>query len=352
MDREEYGVDDGARLVFLRGQGRETLTLKTSPRRLLMGFLGVGVCPAFCLGLLASQMGLSTASAEAPSLLSSTGIFAGLMDSERAAGFQVLPSAAPAPPALPPPPVVAVAELQVSDMTFRTPEARRGLLRVMSLHLGESISVRPFDEQGMPDPDAFEEIARLWRCRVTGHEQPINPRLVRLLTTLNDIYDRPVHLISGHRVADTLETKSTSQHVAGTAADVRIPGVSAIRLRAVAKALGARGVGLYTHKSFVHVDFRNKRRYFWVYPEVPTDQQRSVGMDENQVAKAEDEAPDERVSNGEGEPAVQPAPPSSQPSIEGQARLDDPSVHSPLMRAPSPENGPIARIHTEAEVRL
>jgi len=33
----------------------------------------------------------------------------------------------------------------------------------------------------------------------------------------------------------------------------------------VAIKLGARGVGLYPEKGFVHVDVRDKQRYFWVW---------------------------------------------------------------------------------------
>jgi hypothetical protein len=44
---------------------------------------------------------------------------------------------------------------------------------------------------------------------------------------------------------------------------VRVPGIGIDELREVALELGARGVGLYTHHRFVHIDFRNQRKYQW-----------------------------------------------------------------------------------------
>jgi uncharacterized protein YcbK (DUF882 family) len=145
----------------------------------------------------------------------------------------------------------------------KTPEHRRGHLRISSLRHGETIDVVPWDAQGARNDDAFAAISHLFRCRITGHEVPANERLIKLLIALNDLYDKPLQLISGHRVPGTIDTSPTSQHVYGTAADVRVPGVSIDELRAVALKLGARGVGLYTEKQFVHIDFRAQAKYQW-----------------------------------------------------------------------------------------
>jgi hypothetical protein len=74
-----------------------------------------------------------------------------------------------------------------------------------------------------------------------------------------------LQLISGHRAPHANGTSPTSQHTLGRAADIRIPGVSIAELKRVAIKLGARGVGLYPEKGFVHVDVREKNRYFWVW---------------------------------------------------------------------------------------
>lgn len=160
-----------------------------------------------------------------------------------------------APPPAPPEPILGLEP--------KTPDHRRGHLRIASLRHGEAIDVVPFDEHGVANEAAFAAISHLFRCRVTGEEVPANERLIKLLVTLNDLYDKPLQLISGHRVPGTIDTSPTSQHVYGTAADVRVPGVTIEELRAVALELGARGVGLYTQKQFVHIDFRVQPKYQW-----------------------------------------------------------------------------------------
>ncbi len=174
----------------------------------------------------------------------------------------------------PAPPTTALAPATVPQTVLArpmaTPEARRGHLRIYSLHHDEYVDVVPYDARGKRNEAAFAALAHVFRCRVTGHEVEISERLVRLLTTINDLYDRPLHLISGHRVAHTIHTSPTSQHTRGTAADVRVPGVPITELREVARKLGARGLGLYTHKRFVHIDFRDRRRYFWSDEAQPT----------------------------------------------------------------------------------
>jgi uncharacterized protein YcbK (DUF882 family) len=140
-------------------------------------------------------------------------------------------------------------------------------LRLQALHLGEGLRVQPFDDAGRPQSQAFDAVRHLMRCRITGEEVPIDPRLVRILVQLNEHYDRPIQLVSGHRTPYVIGTRPTSQHAAGRAADIRIAGVSIEALRSAAMALGARGVGLYPEKDFVHVDVRDKPKYFWVYSE-------------------------------------------------------------------------------------
>lgn len=151
----------------------------------------------------------------------------------------------------------------VLGLTPKTPEHRRGRLRLISFHHNESIDVVPWNEHGERDAAAFAAVANLFRCRVTNHEVPVNERLVKLLTQLGDLYDKPLWLISGHRTPFANDTSPTSEHTLGTAADVRVPGVSTDELQAVALELGARGVGLYSEKQFVHIDFRERRKYQW-----------------------------------------------------------------------------------------
>lgn len=140
-----------------------------------------------------------------------------------------------------------------------------GVLRIQALHLDETLSTRPFDDLLRPDPRAFADVNHLMRCRVTGHEVAMDPKLIAILSQLSTLYGRTLQLISGHRAPHANGTSETSQHTLGRAADIRIPGVSIGELKKVAIKLGARGVGLYPEKGFVHVDVRDKNRYFWIW---------------------------------------------------------------------------------------
>jgi uncharacterized protein YcbK (DUF882 family) len=158
------------------------------------------------------------------------------------------------------------AQVRLPDLS-RADEQASGWLRLEALHLGESLRIRPFDAAGAAQPEALDAVRHLMRCRITGEEVPIDPRLVRILTQISEVYNRPIQLVSGHRKPYVIGTKPTSQHALGRAADIRVPGVGIEQLRALAIRLGARGVGLYPEKGFVHVDVRDKARYFWTYSE-------------------------------------------------------------------------------------
>lgn len=337
MRADDGEAQRGAQLMLLRGDGRAAVTLPLSPMRLLLGFLGVGVCPAFCAGLLASQMGLSGMLEAGPQRMLGASLFHGLVG-DPVSSYEVLAKEhGRRPELLPPPPAESVPEPELDGTEMRTPEERRGRLRVISTHLQEAVDVLPFRPDGTPDVDAFERIAHLWRCRITGHEAPIDPQLVRLLTTLNDIYDRPVFLVSGHRMPNTLGTKKTSQHAAGTAADIKIAGVSAQKLRAKIIALGAKGVGLYPEKGFVHVDFRDKPRYLWVYK---NGEEHSVGT---RLAEVHVEPSEREVDFEDAEPGMGAEP--TVPSTVGQ-----PAPSKPAAQEPEPEEPELP--HRLASLRL
>lgn len=138
------------------------------------------------------------------------------------------------------------------------PDAELGLFAV---NFRELVRVRPFNGDGRPDPVAFGQIARVMRCRRSGRERPIDPRLVVLLADLQERLDaRWLQLISGFRVPGHGHTSPTSFHVRGMAADVRAPGTRLWRLFRTAEVLGAGGVGLYPRRGdrFIHVDVRDE----------------------------------------------------------------------------------------------
>lgn len=184
--------------------------------------------------------------------------------------FRGVRTVVPVPRAMPrPAPVRVTAPEPVRIRPLPQPTAPTGglFLRVNALHLGESINVRAFDEAGVPQEQALAAFQHMMRCRISGEEVPIDSRLVRILAQISALYDRSIQLVSGHRKPHVLGTKPTSQHALGRAADIRVAGVGIEELRDVAIRLGARGVGLYPEKGFIHVDVREKPRYFWTYSE-------------------------------------------------------------------------------------
>lgn len=190
-----------------------------------------------------------------------------------------------------------------------------GVLRLQALHLGETLSARPFDDLLRPDPRAFSDVNHLMRCRVTGNEVEMDPRLVGILAQLSTIYGRTLQLVSGHRAPLANGTSPTSQHTLGRAADIRIPGVRIDDLRKVAIKLGARGVGIYPDKGFVHIDVRDKQRYYWQYTARGGEQ---ADLGSVRPSRAGRPAPDEETATeGAGEePELGAASPEHAPAAE------------------------------------
>lgn len=87
--------------------------------------------------------------------------------------------------------------------------------------------------------------------------------LVELLQQIREHFGKPLIVESAYRTGCSLQEGSASDnsHSVGGAADIRITGVSLIKLAAYAEYLGAGGVGLYM--DYVHVDGRKLKAY-WV----------------------------------------------------------------------------------------
>lgn len=204
-----------------------------------------------------------------------------------------------------------------------------GVLRIQALHLDETLSTRPFDDLLRPDARAFADVNHLMRCRVTGHEVDMDPKLIAILSQLSTIYGRTLQLISGHRAPHANGTSETSQHTLGRAADIRIPGVSIGELKKVAIKLGARGVGLYPEKGFVHVDVRDKNRYFWIWT-ARAGEQADMGWPVQTRASRHSHAEAAAASDEGGEEGDQgaTAPEVESHDHEGEADMASPSART------------------------
>ncbi len=151
----------------------------------------------------------------------------------------------------------------VPQVPLPTPLLSGKSLPLFDINAGRALKVTPFDQEGVANPEAFAKLRSFMRCRRSGHEMDMDPRLIAVLSRISQHFGgATLQIISGHRKPDGKVTRETSQHAFGTAADIRIARVPIEELERAARALGARGVGLYTKGQFVHVDVR-ARPYSW-----------------------------------------------------------------------------------------
>lgn len=92
----------------------------------------------------------------------------------------------------------------------------------------------------------------------------VNRTLLQMLQQIREHFSKSVIINSGYRTI-AYNSKAggakSSYHLNGQAADIRISGISPIKVAAYAESLGVHGIGLYA--SFTHVDIR-ERKYYWV----------------------------------------------------------------------------------------
>lgn len=137
-------------------------------------------------------------------------------------------------------------------------------------HTQESLSIM-YAVDGKHVPSALQEINQFLADFRTGDVKDIDPRLLDLIY---DIHERvgskePYQVISAYRspqTNDMLRSKSSgvaskSQHLLGTAIDVRLSDVKSSDLRDTALAMKRGGVGYYEKSDFVHIDVGRVRRW-------------------------------------------------------------------------------------------
>ena len=160
-----------------------------------------------------------------------------------------------------------VAGLALAPLGFARPSAAAaGEERVLDFrhtHTDERLTVAYF-ARGAYSPQSLGRIDRLLRDFRTGEIHAIDPRLLDTLHALCAACGGGTfEIISGYRSPKTnallRKTGSggvaqQSLHLEGRAIDVRLAGVPTARLRAVAIALGRRGVGYYPESDFLHLD--------------------------------------------------------------------------------------------------
>lgn len=98
-----------------------------------------------------------------------------------------------------------------------------------------------------------------FRCKDNSDVIFIAPALVDILQKIRDYYGKAVNINSGYRTPSynkKVGGATYSQHLYGTAADIRITGVKPKDLAAYIETLMPNKGGIGIYSSFVHVDVR------------------------------------------------------------------------------------------------
>lgn len=139
-------------------------------------------------------------------------------------------------------------------------------LHLYQLHTGESIDV-VYRIGDTYIPAALDELNHFLRDYRTETVKAYDPKEFDLLHSLMTKLRRPngvIDIVCGYRTPGTNEFLRTraastgvaehSQHMQAKAIDIRVPGVSTLKLRNAALSLNEGGVGYYPVSKFVHVD--------------------------------------------------------------------------------------------------
>jgi uncharacterized protein YcbK (DUF882 family) len=124
-----------------------------------------------------------------------------------------------------------------------------------SANFREEVKVNIYDASGGFDDEALAQLDHIFRCKRTGEQRAVDPRLYETVSVIQDHFGgKRIELVSGFR----FQEKETSRHFHASAADMRIEGVSIRELYDYAESLdtGGMGIGIYPRSGFVHVDWR------------------------------------------------------------------------------------------------
>lgn len=142
-------------------------------------------------------------------------------------------------------------------------EASHRRLRLIQVHTGETISVRPFGPHGRLRRQEWARLTRFFRSRRLGIRRPVSPRLVRQLARLQSHFSaREIELVSGYRAPEK-RSRLNSYHQVGHAADVRLPDIAARPVFEWCRTQENLGCGYYPNGRHVHIDVR-ARSALWV----------------------------------------------------------------------------------------
>lgn len=159
--------------------------------------------------------------------------------------------------------------------TLQAQQGKRYSLHLYQLHTRESIDV-VYRVGDTYIPEALDQLNHFLRDYRTDTVKTYDPKEFDVLHSLMTKLRRPngvIDIVCGYRTPETnnfLRTRAAStgvaehsQHMQAKAIDIRVPGVSTVKLRNAALSLHEGGVGYYPVSHFVHVDVGPVRE--WSY---------------------------------------------------------------------------------------
>ena len=155
----------------------------------------------------------------------------------------------------------------IADSTLRTDPLTRpsGDVWIYAENFDEEVKTNIYKADGTFDEAALAQLDHLFRCKRSGEERAVDPRVYEMLSRIQDHFagHRAV-LISGFR----FQERDSSRHFHASAMDIRITDIGLDELYAFAQTLdvGGMGMGIYPNSQFIHVDFRapGEPSYRWV----------------------------------------------------------------------------------------
>ncbi len=114
-------------------------------------------------------------------------------------------------------------------------------------------------------------IVREFACKDGSDKILIDTDLIVILEELRTYFNAPIYIMSGYRTEEynkKVSNTKESQHCKGTAADIRVSGISPIAVALYCEYIllkGKGGIGLYKGQCFTHIDIREKMTR-WVQP--------------------------------------------------------------------------------------
>jgi uncharacterized protein YcbK (DUF882 family) len=148
----------------------------------------------------------------------------------------------------------------------RRPTGKKGHLALRLVNTGEQIDVKLDLASGEVEASSYRALRHLMRCQRTGAETPLDPRLIELLYRISQRTRQTIEIVSGFR-APMFSLATLSYHTRGMAADIRVPGMTPLMVRDLARAMGVKGIGYYPVSQFVHVDVRDEPQEWTDYGE-------------------------------------------------------------------------------------